>query len=275
MTDISRKLALNKLNNTRDLGGIRTVDGRRIRCGRLFRSGQLYFADEEDRRTLAQLHLRRIYDFRSGEERIEKPDPVIEGAENLHLPVVRDLAAGITRDENSDRKAVDEIIGRSLSDPAYAVRYMSEMYDDLVQDSRSNFYYSRFLEDAARTLCSVPGSAVLWHCTAGKDRAGFAAVLMLEALGVDRAAIMEDYLSTNAYLAGEVGRLLTEIGTAQKLDSSGETAIRCLFGAREEYLDAAYRRVQIRWGSMDRFLQQGLGLTDSARQQLREHLLEN
>ena len=266
---ISTRIPTTGLKNTRDLGGMRAADGRHIRKGRLLRSGHLYIASPEDLLILKELDIRKIYDFRSRQEREEKPDPLIGREENLHVPILRDLAAGLTRDRKSDEQAFDIVIRKAKEDPSYGLRYMCDTYRNLVSDPYAVSQYSWFLHDVAQQA----EGAVLWHCTAGKDRAGFAAVLLLEILGVSREDILEDYLSTNLHLSDEVMQILAML--RKKLGLIGdEEAVLELFGAKEEFLDVIYRYVEEHFGGMEGFLKEGMHIDDSLREQFRENYLE-
>ena len=94
------RISLEKLNNTRDLGGIE-VTGGTVSAGKLIRSGQLGKASDSDVEWIRN-NVSVVFDFRSQNERDEAPDPVVEGIENMHLPIVDDLTAGVSRDAKSD-----------------------------------------------------------------------------------------------------------------------------------------------------------------------------
>ena len=115
---------------------------------------------------------------------------------------------------------------------------------------------------------------MLWHCTAGKDRAGFASVIIQWLLGVDEAAIREDYLAANTYLAAEVESLVAMLRVQMgRTDENADAALMCLFTAREEYLDAAFANATRVYGSFDGFLEQGLRVTAEERAGLRGRYL--
>ncbi|MBR1724518.1 MAG: tyrosine-protein phosphatase [Ruminococcus sp.] len=257
------------LNNTRDLGGFPAADGRRIKTGRLIRSGRLVIATPADIALLEQAGVTKVFDFRSEEERLEKPDPEIRGAVNLHLPTVRDMAAGITRDERSDGKAIDAVLYQGMAEPGFAVKYMCAMYESFVSDEYARSQYARFVQEIA----SNETGAALWHCNAGKDRAGFAAVILLEILGADRQDIIGDYLKTNEYIAGEVDELIRDFVPADASVAAKE-AVRLLFSADEAFLNALYAKTDQLFGSFEGFLRDGLGVDDAMRVRLREMYLE-
>ncbi len=261
---MSTRIPFENLNNTRDLGGMPGADGRRILPGRLIRSGHLYFASEADVAKLEQL-VDVVVDFRTAGERSEKPDPALAFAEALHVPIFGKLTKGVTHEKEAHVKARLQV-----TDPEAAIASMCGTYESFVESPVPLAGYRQFVD----VLLKPHQRAVLWHCTAGKDRAGFAAVIVQWLLGVDEAAIHEDYLATNTCLAAEVESLV-EMLRAQmgKAGAEADAALRCLFTAREEYLDAAFANAKRLYGSFDGFLEQGLRVTAEERAILQEQYL--
>ena len=259
-------MKLEKLSNTRDLGGIKGAYGRLLKKGRLIRSGQLFFASDSDITELEKVPVRRVIDFRTTKEKNEKPDPVPAGAHYLHLPVFNEEKHGITREE-SGKSAFQELMESVSSGSDGAVRYMMRTYRDFVTDEHALLQYSRFLS----VILENGNGAVLWHCTAGKDRAGFATVLILEILGADRNTITEDYLQTNTFLEREIEEIMTAL---KPVFPNNEEMLRAFFSAREEYLDSVYETVHETYGSFDTFLESRLGVTSEIREMLRAMYLE-
>jgi protein-tyrosine phosphatase len=256
------QLPLESLNNTRDLGGIQTRDGRRIRKGRLYRSGHLFAASPKDLAVLAE-RVGLVADFRSLSERTEKPDPDF-GQEYVHLPIFDVPAASVERDEASFHTVA--------RDPKGATAYMLRTYRSFVTDGFARAQYAKFI----RLLTEPRDKAALWHCTAGKDRAGFATILVLELLGADRETIRSDYLATNTYLAEECRLLVSFLGEKYGgLTPEIEEALGLLFGAREVFFDAVYETAAKEYGDMERFLSDGLGITSAERETLRRLYLED
>jgi protein-tyrosine phosphatase len=263
---MAERIQLNGLNNTRDLCGIIGADGRKIRPGKLIRSGHLYYADESDRKKLSQL-TEVIVDFRTEREREEKPDPELPDVEAVWLPILTESGVGISREKETDRKSMTEM----MRDPDAAREQMCSMYRMIGSSSFCALQYEQFI----RLLLKEHKRAVLWHCTAGKDRAGFGTVLIEELLGVDRETIFEDYLMTNVYLNDEINGLIVQLQEMMK--SAGpvdETAMRILFGAEKEYLDALYQAIEETFGGMERYLHDTLHISEAERDRLRAMYLE-
>ena len=255
-----------KLNNTRTLGGIRTADGKTVREGSLIRSGHLYRASKNDLKLLGSL-VGLSVDFRSAQERDEKPDPDF-GAEAIALPIYDTQQVGVTRDEVSQKEAFE----RAARDPKAALAYMTQVYRAFILEDTARRRYARFL----RLLLTPREKTVLFHCTAGKDRTGVAAILILELLGVDRDTILRDYLLTNRYLEEECRELFVFLG--EKLGGITPRiaeALDALFLAKREYFDALYETAERKYGSMTGYLSEGLGITEKEREQLRTLYLGN
>ncbi len=261
-----KRIELENLNNTRDLGGLMTEDGRTIKHGRLIRSGRLGRGTEEDIRRIGEL-VSAVVDFRSDNEIAESPDPEIPGVENLHIAIIDTIAAGVSRDQKSDEEAF-----RMLADnPDGAFRYMQATYESFVQSESARRGYRQF----ADLLNEGREKAILWHCTAGKDRAGFATVIVLEILGADRESIIQNYLRTNELLESEFEEMRRMFFKMTGSDSEEtELALRYMFSARKEYLDAAYDCIEQQYGGFKGYLTTGLGLDEEDIVHMRELYLE-
>lgn len=251
------------VRNFRDVGGLPTVDGRRVRYGVLFRSGHLAHATDEDAAFLTSLGLHTIFDFRNAsDQKLEGPDVELPGVLNVNLPL-SDPADGsefwkMVRDGEIDQ--LREILGDNK-----AANRMITSYRKIVKERTAE--HSRVLLSLAEE--SVPA---LMHCAAGKDRAGLSIAVTLLALGVEREAIVADYLESNAkHRRYKVHRSSksTAAYSPEVMELLGP-----LFDARAEYLQAAFETIEETWGSVDTYLEQGLGLTPELRERLRERLLD-
>ena len=262
---MSRLLYLENLHNTRDLGGMETTDGRRIRSGKLIRSGHLFGGSAADLNMLGET-VDTVVDFRTPQEAEEKPDPAISGVNFWHIPIFDSLKAGVTREEESDAQVIRMMMG----DHRRAKAYMCGIYTDFVSVPFEISQYEKFV----RLLMEPHEKAVLWHCTAGKDRAGFASVIVEELLGVDRAAIRADYLQSNECLAEDIRELIGMFYAMEGEENpEAELALRYLFGAREEFRDAVYAEIEKRYGGFDGFISDGLHISPDEREALKQMYL--
>ncbi|WP_189717298.1 tyrosine-protein phosphatase [Streptomyces phaeofaciens] len=251
------------VRNFRDVGGLPTVDGRRVRHGVLFRSGHLAHATEEDAAFLASLDLHTIFDFRNAaDQKLEGPDVELPGVRNVNLPL-SDPADGAEFWKMVRDGDLDQLRG-ILGDGKAALRMITS-YRTIMTERTAE--HSRVLHALAED--SVPA---LMHCAAGKDRAGLSVAVTLLALGVEREAIVADYLESNA----KHRRYKVRRGGSAASAYTPEVMelLSPLFDARAEYLAAAFETVEATWGGVDAYLEQGLGLTPATRERLRERLLD-
>lgn len=254
---------LTGVRNFRDVGGLPTVDGRRVRHGVLFRSGHLAHATDEDAAFLASLGLHTIFDFRNAtDQKLEGPDVELPGVRNVNLPL-SDPADGaefwkMVRDGDLDQL-------RALLDDGKAADRMIASYRTIIRNRTTE--HSRVLHALAED--SVPA---LMHCAAGKDRAGLSIAVTLLALGVEREAVLTDYLESNAkhrrYKVHRSG------SAASAYSPEVMELLSPLFDARAEYLQTAIDTVEETWGDVDRYVEQGLKMTQETRERLRERLLD-
>ncbi|MEW2294622.1 tyrosine-protein phosphatase [Streptomyces sp. NPDC006743] len=254
---------LTGVRNFRDVGGLPTVDGRRVRHGVLFRSGHLAHATAEDTAFLASLGLHTVFDFRNAaDKKLEGPDVELPGVRNVSLPL-SDPADGaefwkMVRDGDLDQL-------RAILDDGKGAARMTASYRTLV--TRRTAEHSQVLHALAED--SLPA---LMHCAAGKDRAGLSIAVTLLALGVEREAITADYLESNArhrrYKVHRSG------SSASAYSPEVMELLSPLFEARAEYLTAALETIEETWGGVDAYLERGLRLAPGTRQRLRERLLD-
>ncbi|MGW3660243.1 tyrosine-protein phosphatase [Streptomyces sp. NPDC005151] len=251
------------VRNFRDVGGLPTLDGRRVRHGRLFRSGHLAHATDEDAAFLGGLGLHTIFDFRNAaDHRLEGPDVDLPGVRNVNIPL-SDPADGaefwqMVRDGDIAQ------LRSVLADGKGAAR-MTASYKSIIRDRTAE--HSQVLH--ALAVDSVPA---LMHCAAGKDRAGLSIAVSLLAVGVEREAIEADYLKSNdPHRRYKVRRTDT---SATGMSPEVMELLSPLFDARAEYLAQAFSTIEETWGSTDRYLAEGLKLTPEILERLRGRLLD-
>lgn len=263
-------IGFEQLHNVRDLGGMAAADGRVVKDGLLFRGDQPYFASEADKRKLVELGVRTMVDFRSLAEHEEKPDPDVPSIRNLYLPVIQDVRAGITHGEEENARIGQMLMSGQHVDISFVDDYMGNMYCQFIGDEFANGQYARFVDEVIAS--AQRGEGIMWHCTAGKDRAGFATAILLEALGVSRDDIVTDYLLTNECLRDFTAGFIAKV--AQRFpDESLQQAIARFFSADASYLAAAYDEADCLYGSMSAYLEQALGIDEAKRARLQDLLL--
>lgn len=241
--------------NLRDLGGIRIADGRRIRTGLLFRAGHLSDLNETDVSTVAGLGLRTVVDLRRPSEIESRPHPELSVTDVLHCQVSSD---------DNEFAVVANLLGdmtHQVDGPGMVEDYFRRNLTDRLDAYRPVFH---LVTDPDR----LP---LLFNCTAGKDRTGFVAGVLLRLLGVDADTAVADYLLSNdvrrlwiaereeqhrLVIAERLGVNSTEMGDDQL------TALRSLLWCQAPFLEAAFQTVTDTWGTWDSFRRNGLGIDD-------------
>lgn len=269
------RIPLEKLPNTRDLGGMKTTDGRCILPNRLIRSGTLFGATESDLKILTEhCGLGTVIDFRTETERRQKPDPEIPGISNIFNPILDEKTVGITFEEEEKKDGEEpKAIFAGIMDHAASLvgkpeLYINKLYEDLVLSDCAARQYGRFFD----LLLEADDRAVLWHCSAGKDRVGIGTALLLSALSVDRDAIVNDFVVTNTYVmeGAEKISLLVKEKTGDHILAD---CVRILLTVSEEYILHAFSAMEKCSGTIDTYLTERIGLSMDKKQQLRRKFL--
>jgi protein-tyrosine phosphatase len=239
MSTSSRSLNLAGATNFRDLGGYPARDGRKLRWRRLFRSDHLSGLTPDDRSVLADIGLARAFDFRGVSERASAPY-IIPGVVQHHLPIEPTVAQSLQ---------TLRLAGTSLT-AQDAVSVMQQTYRSFVNDSSARFaeLFRHLLADDA---------PLVFHCTAGKDRTGLAAALILHALEVPREVVVEDFLLTNTVYRRPF---------SMSRSDAPQEVLDVLWRVRVDFLEAALEAIDTGYGSVDAYLEHlGVGARERDR----------
>jgi protein-tyrosine phosphatase len=242
----ARHLNLSGASNFRDLGGYPTSDGRTVRWRQIFRSNHLGHLTDDDAAVLRELGVRSAFDFRGTEERTAAICGIPEISVHS-LPVEPTVVAAL--------RAI-AAAGTPLS-ADHAVEVMRESYSGYVQNNTPRYrtLFAHLLEDSAPLVI---------HCTAGKDRTGFACALILHTLGVSRDTIAEDYLLTNHFYRRDPNH-----------SSDLPDEIKQVLGSvQESFLAAAFEAIDADYGDLETYLRDGLGLGKAERAHLEARYLQ-
>jgi protein-tyrosine phosphatase len=234
-------------SNLRDLGGWPVADGRRLRRGLVYRSATLAHLTERDIQTVAALGIRTVCDLRGEEEAAQRPSRLPAGAQRVPLPI-------------------EPSVGASLRDLLHREESTGEDVVDLLRRAYLD-YVTRFLPAYRRMMALLLENqrhALLFHCSAGKDRTGLGAALLLTALGATRATVMADYMATDRLWRRDYA---LPADTPKPLGDA-------LLGTHPALLEAALDAAVAPFGSLPAMLAEGLGLDDGRLHQLRDMLLE-
>lgn len=223
--------------NVRDMGGIKTKEGKYSKWGKLFRGDELAALTEADLHYLASIPVASVVDFRQLSEKETAQDRFPVSMKNYYsFPIFPGNMKGITV-ENTENQPF-----------SYADSIMYTLYRSLVTDSVCIQQYRKFFE-LVQDESSLP---LLFHCTAGKDRTGVAAALFLSALGVDDEAIFKDYIISNLYLDNKYGDIKKE-----------SPFYKTIYEVKPQYLFVCFDEIRKVYGSIDNFLRKELNVNSN------------
>ena len=251
-----RLLPMDGSYNTRELGGYKTTDGKSVKWGVLYRSDKLSDISSADQEYIQNLGIKRIVDFRSITEKTENPDLIPEGISYVEMPIEVDGAI---------RTQIEDILRGNVEGDVKS--FLIDANKEFITDYKS--VYSKFIKD----LINSDGPT-LFHCTAGKDRAGFAAAITLIALGVPKEVVINDYMKTNAFTADRIDDMLDQIKLMSLFQADVEI-LRPLLGVEQEYIEMAFKTAEETYGSLENYIREGLEISDEEIIELRSLLLES
>ena len=237
------------VTNLRDIGGRVTTDGGAVATGIAYRSAELGDAAVGSDAVLVGLGVRTVVDLRTDSERTGRPDRLPVGADLVLLDVLADMPAGAAAQLPS---LVADGRTAAMAELDLAAE-MRTVYRRLVVGDAARAAYAAL----ARTVIDPERHAVLFHCTAGKDRTGWAATILLLAAGVDESGVMDEFLAVNPAVRATFAPLLQQFE-----DLGGDPdVLRPLLEVRAEYLETALILLHERYATVDGYLSDGLGLS--------------
>lgn len=233
--------------NFRDMGGYLTNDGRSVKWGKLYRSAELSRLTEADLTYLKGLGIGWICDLRTAEEVALQPSPRIGNETNENLSFL------------------------STANPSLMAG-MTGITESMLADMNRLMVGNTVLTAVIlQKLLEGGGVPALFHCAAGKDRTGFVSSIVLQAVGVPRETVLQDYAMTNQFtdrfMEQMAGSNLAHAPFMSKLEPN---VAQALSEARPAYLQAAFDEIDARYGSFDGFWEQGLGFTPADRERLQQ-----
>jgi len=221
--------------NFADLGGIVTTDGRSVKWGKIYRSGELSKLTDDDIAYMASLKLDAIIDFRFPAEKEKEPDRFPSGVDTIPIPIA---------DGSYDRNTITQwLLSKDQEAFDTMLVHVNKVLVNEEQDSYKEFFDK--LEN---------GGTFLFHCTKGKDRAGFAAAMFLSALGVDRETVIDNYLKSNDYLSPVTDSTIQYVSS---MGLSGEL-LRSILEVRANYIQTAFDIIDNQYGGIENYLRNNL-----------------
>ena len=256
-----RLLNFEGIANFRDLGGYANEQGQQVKWGVLYRSSTFAHSSRADLQGLQQLQLATLIDFRSGGEKEEEPNQLPQPASFTVVEIP-------TLDEGN-KALVGEVMERVESgnfdgfDPDHFMLTANRQFATEFTPQFRQFIH---------TVLDAGGKPVAWHCSAGKDRTGFASAILLRVLGVPQETVMRDYMESKQHALEARKNQLLLLRVFKGEEAADKLAI--MMGVEEAWLRAAFEEIDARWGSFDNYVSEGLQLTDRDIAKLRNQLLE-
>ena len=241
-----RAVALEGGSNFRDLGGYPTQAGQHVKWGHIYRSADVGKLTDADLKTIESRHIAVVCDLRGPSEYQQSPDRLPKGVTRIELP------AG---SENIDtRKLFAQMQNAGNRDSLMGATY-----------TKIDHFKAKYKPMFDQLLTLDADSALMFHCTAGKDRTGIGAALVLSALGVDKATILKDYAATDVYWKPAREQMVAQMKQA----GISEEMLKPMLAANPAYLEQTFAAIDAKYGSMDKFLAQEMELTPEKLAQLR------
>lgn len=253
-----RDALLGAAPNFRDVGGWPTVSAT-MRTGVMYRTDHLASLPAAAQTALTHLEVTEVYDLRTDAERTPAPDAlpstialqiadVLADRPDSGAAQVAALGAALAGGDGTAMATINAAIGDGK-----AADFMIETYRDFIRLPSANQAYASFLRGVAHG-----SSAIAFHCTAGKDRTGWAAAITQMFVGVDDAIIIREYLASNELTSAMFTPMLAAFRTA----GGDAESLATVMQVRSEYLEAAVSLMTSTYGDVEGYLRQGLGLQD-------------
>lgn len=277
---MSSRLPLSGMPNTRDLGGLKTKDGHYIRHKKLIKSGMLFNATPEDISILTrEYQVKMLVDLRTRKERQMMPNPQIKGVSDIWNPLFMEDIHGLGvfkpderdilenrlkslfilnhRSDAQTESAMDQIRDMIRTEDLNPERYMKRLYQKFVNNQIIQKQVKQFFS----LLANNRDGAILWHCSAGKDRSGMCAALLLYALGVSKEDIIADYMESAESSQDAVEYLLGKLFPGSDEDSQKcRSLARRFFDVKPCYIETFFDAIERDYVSVDNYLQKALEL---------------
>ena len=256
---------LNGSREFRDLGGLETPAGLRVKSGQLFRSNRLCYLSEKDFATLRRARVGLVIDFRGPGERRSHPNLLPTGIATRNLGIYyqqgKEMGLPATM---YDGYATDALRRGFKAD--YFSDLILSCYRNIVHHAKNQFH------DFFMELMRVDRSPIIFHCSAGKDRTGIAAMLLLSALGVEKGQIIDDFMKSDRRTQFRVQEFLKYCKKKSMLQVEAADVFP-LFCAKEKYINTAMETLEANYGGVLKYIKVELGISNQQLELLRQRYL--
>ena len=248
-----RHVVLQGAANFRELGGYETKDGHHVKWNEIYRSADISKLTDADLTVLKDKKITYDVDLRGRQESAQAPDKLNPGTNYILCPAGSNNLGAMMKGMTAAR-------GRGGGDSLIMAFY-----------SRIDSLADRYKPFFNKLLDLPADQGLVFHCTAGKDRTGIAAALLLYSLGVPYDTIIADYEATNYYRKAENAKSTAQMVKYMHVD---EDVAKSMMAAKKEYLDATFAAITKQYGSVDNYLRTQIGLDDQKIALLKKKFLE-
>lgn len=250
----NRNIYFKKVDNFRDIGGLTTKDGTMVQWGKIYRSDNLSQLRKSEFDKFNNLNIQTVFDLRTATEIKGKDDNLPNGVKYVHASLVED-----------DADVINQMRGKVLRGEVsneQSVALMQDLYTSIISDNIPML--RQFINQVLDA-----NAPVLYHCSAGKDRTGITTVLILSILNVDRQIIIDEYLMSDYYRRQRVESTLKKAKMAKIVKPHiALKAIQNFMSVDERYIQTAFDEIDTKYGGMDNFIRNQLGISDARRKEL-------
>lgn len=265
------KIDFKGLRNTRDVGQVCTIDGRKVKSNMLFRSGRIdKLPNKRIEQFLNEYNIKTIIDLRTQTEVKEsKHFTYPEMVDYYHIPVLNKQFFGITHENNSMAKVVLSQ-KHKITECGSGAEYMISMYESIVFDKTSQHHFKTVFD----ILCKDPEGAILYHCTGGKDRTGITTLFLYTLLGVSEEDILDDFATSDVFNAKYNRSRVALINIFMPTSKRTKTLLISMLYAKREYLEKTIEKIKERYGSVLDYLYNVIKITPEMQEKLKQNYLE-
>lgn len=251
--ETGKRIDIKKVYNFRTVGNIKNSEGRTLKEGKFYRSGHLHKLKKKSFRELESLGIKEVIDLRNSKEIADKPD---------HLPTdVVYKKHSAFEDEGDQLTQAKKLVLKGKVNGSDANKRMIDFYREYVTENPE--VIKKIITDILES-----DQPVLYHCTAGKDRTGITTALILTILKFDKETIYNDYILSNNYRKKLVLKRLNLADNLHFLYPKMDMKVlEKLSWVETAYLDAAFDEINKKYGSIDAYIQQVLGISENKREE--------
>lgn len=250
-----RKLIINDLANFRDLGGIKTKEGKYVVWGRFYRSDALNELLTAEFPYVEGLGLRKVFDLRSASEIEKAKDNLPSNVIYEHFPIFSNKNSGLI-------DGLDDGLKKGNLTKAAAEELLLKMYQSFAKDDAKKF------KSLLHQIMIQDDDPNVFHCTAGKDRTGYTAAMIFAILKVDRQTILDEYEMTNFYTKELIKMYAADVEKLGYGKQLSPEVVEVIMSVNKKYLETSFEIIDKKYGGIDAYIKNQLGFSDAVREKL-------